>query len=77
MAQQATLANWEATLAGDNGPQPDDTFVGNPWRADSFYVFRDGIAHEMPCPAGFIFNPTVSTCDWPMNVSQDVNPAPR
>ena len=34
------------------------------------YIMCDmaGIAHEMACPAGLKFNPTILVCDWPNNV---------
>ena len=29
---------------------------------------RAGIAREMPCPLGLVFNPDLDQCDWPENV---------
>lgn len=79
-AQAATLERWRTTLAGDNGPQADYTYIGNPHDAASFYQFRGGVPYLQPCPAELIFNPAANpgpVCGYPANVSLDNNPAPR
>lgn len=78
--QQATLAEWEAILASDKGPEEHDTYVGDPTDAHSFYQFVYGRPVRMSCPPGMIFNPTIRpgpVCDHPLNVSLNENPAPR
>lgn len=75
--QQAKLDRWRTALSEAH---PDNTFLPNPDDATSFYQFMGGVAYKMPCPAGLIFNPDADpgpVCDWPMNVSKEVNPAPR
>ena len=72
--QQATLESWSVKISN---PQPDDTFVGNPADAGSFYQFSNGVAVLQPCPEGMVFNPSLVVCDYPGSVSLDENPAPR
>lgn len=77
LEQQATLDRWHALLAR---PQPDNTLVGNPHDAYSYYQFIDGIPTRIPCPSGLIFNPDAMGgpgCEQPHLVSVDANPAPR
>jgi hypothetical protein len=81
--QQAILDSWRATLDGKNGPQADGTCVGDPDDAHSYYQFAKGRAFRHQCPLADehgnrqVFNPEHNVCDWPQNVSVDVNPAPR
>src|SRR4051794_37662625 len=80
--QQAILDTWRATLDGKDGPQADGTIVGDPDDAHSYYRFAGGIPHRQTCAFEdvnnrLVFNPEHNVCDWPQNVSADVNPAPR
>jgi hypothetical protein len=81
--QQATLDSWRATLEGKNGSMADGACVGNPEDAYSFYQYRQGVPYKHQCPLldnqgdRQVFNPEINACDWPNNVPDDVNPAPR
>lgn len=33
-----------------------------------FFSCSEGIAHRRNCPANLVFNPAISSCDWPKNV---------
>nr|XP_022907790.1 mucin-2-like [Onthophagus taurus] len=45
-------------------PHPQD--CGRYCKCDNF-----GTVHDMPCPAGLHFNPTLDVCDWPNNAGCD------
>ena len=49
-----------------------DKEAGNHADPDNCYGFImcdvAGNAHEMDCPAGLAFNPSLLVCDWPENV---------
>ena len=71
--QQATLKSWAAAGCA----QPGD-LLPNPRNAHSYLLCEgDGTVVEMPCSPSTVFNPTISDCDFPENVSVDENPAPR
>ncbi|KAM7451139.1 hypothetical protein ABFA07_001206 [Porites harrisoni] len=50
----------------------EDKEAGNHADPDNCYGFImcdvAGNAHEMDCPAGLAFNPSLLVCDWPENV---------
>ena len=78
--QQAILDRWQAILNAATEPPADDTYIGDPSSAHHFYHYHGGTAIRMACPAGMIFDPTVTSGPrWnpPLVVSLDANPAPR
>jgi hypothetical protein len=58
MASAATVS----AICENDGifPSPDD--------CAKYINCQDGVAHELTCPAGLLFNPVTSTCDWAENV---------
>ncbi|EDO34779.1 predicted protein, partial [Nematostella vectensis] len=37
----------------------------HPSKCDMYITCSNGIAHEMPCPAGLNWNDVTKECDWP------------
>jgi len=47
---------------------PGDHYLVDPESCGHFYQCSNGVAYNMPCPAGLVFNPNVRpgpVCDWP------------
>ncbi|CAH3021428.1 unnamed protein product, partial [Porites evermanni] len=66
------VCDWPENVECEAGNFCKDKEGGNHADPDNCYSFImcdvAGNAHEMDCPAGLAFNPSLLVCDWPENV---------
>lgn len=48
-------------------PSPNGNFA-DPNSCSQYYQCSNNVPNLFVCPAGLVFNPAISTCDWPYNV---------